>query len=102
VDRKSHKADLLAAEQNKKVKGEFDILDHIDAPMEVTVQGTRQNSIKTHWGIIAEAHTIVDMSMYVKRFVAKELSYLLDNDNTNDTTVEEVGDDDDDETQLTD
>jgi hypothetical protein len=42
------------------------------------------------------------MSMYVKRFLAKEFSYLLENENTNDTTVLEVGDDDDDETQLTD
>jgi hypothetical protein len=33
MDRKSRKADLLAAEQNKKVKGEFEMIDHIDAKM---------------------------------------------------------------------
>jgi hypothetical protein len=102
VDRKSRKADLLAAEQNKKIKGEFEILDPIDAQMEATVQETRHNVIKTRWDIFAEAHKIVDMSMYVKRFVAKELSYLLDNVNTTDTSVEEVGDDDDNKTQLAD
>jgi hypothetical protein len=40
VDWKSCKADLLAAEQNKKVKGEFEMIDPIDAQMEVTVQVT--------------------------------------------------------------
>jgi hypothetical protein len=40
--------------------------------------------------------------MYVKRFVAKECSYMLNNDNTNDTTVEVDGESEDDETQLTD
>jgi hypothetical protein len=71
VDRKSCKADLLAAKQNKKVKGEFEILDPIDAQMEATVQDMHQNVIKTRWDIIAEAHKIVDMNMYVKRFVGK-------------------------------
>jgi hypothetical protein len=71
VDHKSRKSDLLAAEQNKKVKGEFEIRDPIDAQMEATVQETHHNVIKTRWDIIAEAHNIVDMSMYVKRFVAK-------------------------------
>jgi hypothetical protein len=47
VDRKSHRADFLADEQNKKVKGEFEIIDPIDAQMEETVQETRQNLIKT-------------------------------------------------------
>jgi hypothetical protein len=68
--------------------------------MEATVEDTRHNVIKTCWDIIAEAHKIVDIILYVKRFVAKEFSYLLDNDNTNDTNVEVDGDDDDDETQL--
>jgi hypothetical protein len=102
VDRKRRKADLLAAEQNKKVKGEFEIFDPIDAQMEATVQETRQNVIKAHWNIIPEANNIVDMKMYIKRFVANEFSYLLDNDNTSDTTVEVDGDDDNGETELTD
>jgi hypothetical protein len=70
VDRKSRKADLLASKQNKKVKGEFEILDPIDAQMEATVQEMRQNVINIFWDVIAEAHKIVDMSMYIKRFVA--------------------------------
>jgi hypothetical protein len=70
--------------------------------MEATVQEMHQNVITSRWDIIAVTHNIVDMSMYVKSFVAKEFSYLLDNDNTNDTTVEVYGADDDNETQLTD
>jgi hypothetical protein len=54
--------------------------------------------INTLWDIIAEAHNIVNMSMYVRKFVAKEFSYLLANDNTNVA----IDVDDDDETQLTD
>jgi hypothetical protein len=102
VDLKSRKADLLASKQNKKVKGEFEILDPIDAQMEATVQETHQNVIKNRWDIIAEDHKIFDMNMYVKRFVTKEFPYLLDNDNTNDTPFEVDGDDDGDETELKD
>jgi hypothetical protein len=102
VDGKSRKAEFLATEQNKKVKGEFEIIDPIYAQMEAIVQETHHNVIKTRWYIIAEAHKIVDMSMHVKRFVAKEFSYLLDNATTNYTTVEEVSDDNDNEMQLTD
>jgi hypothetical protein len=102
VDRKSHTADSLAAEQNKKLKGEFEILDPIDSQMEAKVKDTCQNVIKTRWGIIAEARKIVEMIMYVKRFVARGFYYLLDNDITNDTPVEVDGDDDDDKTELTD
>jgi hypothetical protein len=40
------------------------MIDPIDAQMEVTVQKTRHNAIKTHWDIIAESHKIVDMSLY--------------------------------------
>jgi hypothetical protein len=80
VYRKSRKADLLAAGQNKKVKGEFEIIDHSDDQMEY---------------IIDEAHKIADMSMHVKMFVAKKNSYLLDNDNTNETTIEVDGDNND-------
>jgi hypothetical protein len=108
VDQKSRKVDLLASKQNKKVKGEFETIDPINAQLEATVQETHQNVIKARWDIIAESHKIVDMSMYVKKFVAKEISYLLDNDNTNvvanvnDTNVAVSVDNDDDEIQLTD
>jgi hypothetical protein len=44
---------LLATEQNKKVNGEFEILDPIDAQIEAIVQETCQNVIKTFWDIIA-------------------------------------------------
>jgi hypothetical protein len=94
VYRKSHKSDFLAAEQNKKVNGEFEMIDPIDAQMEASVQETRKNVIKNCWDIIAEANKIVDMSLYVKKFVAKECSYLLENDQTNVA----VNVDDDDET----
>jgi uncharacterized DUF497 family protein len=96
VDRKSRKAELLAAEKNKKVKIEFEMIDPIDAQMEATVQDTCQNVIKTRWYIIAEAHKIVYMSMYVKKFMVKELSYLLKNDKMNVA----VDVDDDNETQF--
>jgi hypothetical protein len=101
VDRNSRKADLPAPEQNKKVKGEFEIIDPIDAQMEATVQETHHNVIKTRWDIIAEAHKIVGMSMYANRFVAQKISYLLDNDITNDRTVE-VDSGNNDKVQLTD
>jgi hypothetical protein len=42
----SPKADLLAAEKNKKLKGELEILDPIDAQMEEIVQETHQKVIK--------------------------------------------------------
>jgi hypothetical protein len=70
VDRRSRKPDLLAAKRNKKVKGEFETMDYIDSQVEHIVQETHQNIIKTCWGIIAEAHKSVDMSMYVNKFVA--------------------------------
>jgi organic radical activating enzyme len=71
VDQKSRKADVLQVEQNQKVKGEFEMIDPIDAQMEATVQETRQNVIKTRWGVIVKAHKIVDMDLYVKKFVQK-------------------------------
>jgi hypothetical protein len=59
VDQKSQKADLLATKQNKKAKGEFEMIDHIGAKMEGKSQETHQNVIKTCWDIITEAHKIV-------------------------------------------
>jgi hypothetical protein len=69
VDRKSCKADLMLAEQQNKVKGDFEIIDPIDMQMEATVQETHQNLIKTRWDIIAGAHKIFDISQYVTKFV---------------------------------
>jgi hypothetical protein len=108
LDWKSRNAGLLADEQNKKVKGEFETINPIDAQMEETVQDMRHNVIKSCLDIIAVAHKIVDnMSMYVKKLVATQFYYLLDNDNTNVAvnvcnTHVAVDVDDDDETQLAD
>jgi hypothetical protein len=66
--------------------------------MKATVQEMHQNEIKTRCDTIVEAHKIVDMSMYIKTFVAKEFPYLLENYKMNDV----VDVDDENEMQLSD